>query len=149
MNTKDAIQQLISYFKKYGDIFIIHPEFLKELSSLLKKELKGNEKKFFQKFVTQLDNIVNFKRQVYTVDGNEILKAGNDEHGNPFELYSIHISSNNYNIRFIISFTESSSPVFLTAFYERGGKRKTDYTIPKQIAKTRIRELMKGNDEND
>jgi len=144
MNTEKALQLLSSYLKDFNKSFIIHPAFINELMKLLKKELRGQEADFFKKMVTQLNNIITFKKSVYTVDSNEILMAGNDENGSAWELFSIHIQSNTYNVRFIVSFDNNSCPILLTVFYERAGKRKTNYTEPCRIAKIRKSELLKG-----
>lgn len=52
MNTRDAIHQLLIYLED----FQVHPRFIKELSALLKKELKGKEQKFF----TCLDELTKY-----------------------------------------------------------------------------------------
>lgn len=48
MNTKEAFEQLKEYFSAFAESSCFHPLFMKELSSLLKKELKGSEKSFFK-----------------------------------------------------------------------------------------------------
>ena len=143
MNTNEALKLLLDYLsplQNYG--FKIHPDFIKDIKGILKKELKGSEGKFFQQMVTQLDNIKCSGKNVHKIDGNEILSGvGNDAEGHPWDLYSIHLSSDKYNIRFILKFDEQSVPYLLYAFYERTGKRKTDYTVPKKISNERFLEL--------
>lgn len=143
MNTNEALKLLLKYLLPFqSDDIMIHPDFLKDIKNLLKKELKGSEAKFFQQMVTQLDNIKQSGKNVHKIDGNEILSGvGNDANGQPWDLYSIHLSSDKYNIRFIVKFNEQSTPCLLYAFYERTGKRKTDYTVPKKISKERFLEL--------
>lgn len=143
MNTNEALKLLIKYLSPLqNNDLIIHPDFLKDIKDLLKKDLKGSESEFFQQMVTQLDNIKQSGKNVHMIDGNEILRGvGNDAEGHPWNLYSIHLSSDKYNIRFIVKFDERSLPYLLHAFYERTGKRKTDYTVPKKISKERFLEL--------
>lgn len=43
-------------------------------------------------------------------------------------LFSMHLAGKGFNIRILYSFLPDRSPVLLLAFYERGGKRKTDYS---------------------
>lgn len=43
-------------------------------------------------------------------------------------LYSMHLTGKGFNIRILYSFLPNRQPVLLLAFYERGGKSKTDYT---------------------
>lgn len=141
MKTKDALQMLHDYLSEYND-FKIHPLFLKELGKCLKKDLKGVEADFLEKMATQLSHIKNSKKMVYRINGNEILSGiGNDSQGQPLELYSIHMSSKTYNIRFLIKFDENATPYLLCAFYERAGKQITDYTIYKETAINRFLEL--------
>lgn len=142
MNQKEALESLSEYLNSSQNDFVIHPEFIKEIKDLLKKEIKGSEAKFFQQMTTQLDNINLSGKNVHKIDGNEILSGvGNDSQGNPWSLYSIHLSSDRYNVRFIIKFNDQSVPFLLYAFYERAGKRKTDYSTPIKISKQRFIEL--------
>ena len=83
MNTKEALKQLAQ--KLCGYDFIFHPKFLEELRSLLSKELKGKEDKFFKCLTNQLKYIHDFGILVYQTDGHEQIK-GFDGH-----YFSIHI----------------------------------------------------------
>lgn len=147
MNTKDALALLIRYLKKYSNNFILHPDIIGEFKQLLKKDLKGNEDAFFNQLITQLNHIMSYKKEVNQVSQNEILSnVGNDTNGDPYELYSIHIDrGSSINIRLIISFNKNETPLLLTVFNERGGKRRTDYTEPIKKAKKRKDELTKGD----
>lgn len=142
MNKDEALRLLSEYLSLRQNDFVIHPEFIREIKGLLKKEIKGSEAKFLQQTITQLDNIKLSGKNVHKIDGNEILSGvGNDALGNPWSLYSIHLSSDRYNVRFIIKFDDQSVPFLLYAFYERTGKRKTDYTVPIKISKERFLEI--------
>lgn len=149
MNIQKALELLKTYLNKYGNTFVIHPKFITELSSLIKKELKGQENLFFKRMVAQLDNIVTFRETVNTVDSNEILKAGNTKNGTPLKLYSIHITAKQFNIRFIICFNQKTNPLLLSVFFERSGKKKTDYSSIIETATQRRLELLKGDDTNE
>lgn len=131
MNTKEALQLL----KNYLEDFKIHPRFFRELSSLLKKELKGKEAKFFKSLVTQLKNIQDFGVLVHTIDGNEKI-LGMDGH-----FYSIHFSQSQFNIRFLVHISDDNIASLLVAFYERGGKKATDYSQYTQILLSRLNEI--------
>lgn len=71
MNTNDMLAILAELF----DSFSFHELFLEELGSLLKKDLKGKENRFFKMLSTQLNHIRTFGRAIYTVDGHEILQV--------------------------------------------------------------------------
>lgn len=145
MNIKEAFKLLQDYLTKYNsESFILHPAFIEDLKNLLSKDLNGKEDKFFQGLSTQLDNIASHKRLVYKIDSNEILKnTGVDSLGKPYELISIHIASNQYNIRLIIRFKDDNNPIFLVAFNEKQGKKKSknSYQVQIAIAKERLAEL--------
>ena len=50
-------------------------------------------------------------------------------------LFSMHLAGNGFNIRILYALQSNQQPVFLLTFYERGGKRRTDYSaqIPKAL----------------
>ena len=134
MNTKDILETLTKLFSG----FILHEQFIKEVNALLKKELKGKEKEFFNCLATQLTNINDFGPLVYTTDNNEILK-GADGH-----YYSIHLEKKQFNIRFIINIQDDGTPYFLCAFFEKTGKRISDYSAYTKVMKRRFKELTEG-----
>lgn len=51
-------------------------------------------------------------------------------------LFSMHLAGKGFNIRILYSFLPNRQPVLLLAFYERAGKKNTDYTpyIPTAVA---------------
>lgn len=132
MNTKEILQTLESLFSN----FILHDQFLKELSALLRKDLRGQEKEFFNCLTTQLDNIKTFGRMVHTTDSNEQLK-GADGH-----YYSIHLVRKQFNIRFIVNIQNEGTPYFLCAFFEKSGKKISDYSAYTKVMEKRFQELM-------
>ena len=60
MNTKDMLKKLAALLTSFS----LHPQFTKELATLLKKDLKGKESVFFKMLSTQLGNIKNFGKNV-------------------------------------------------------------------------------------
>lgn len=57
-------------------------------------------------------------------------------------IYSMHLDNKIYNIRILYAFLPSQQPALLLAFYERGGKSKTDYSPYIEPAKARLEELI-------
>lgn len=137
MNTKEAIELLqhnLGHLK-------IHPLFMKELSSLLKKDLKGKESHFFKILVNQLKNIEMFGILVHQTDNNEILR-GLDGH-----FYSIHLSQSQFNVRLLIHISEDNRVYFLSAFYERGKKKATDYSQYLPVLSDRLKYMEEKYNE--
>lgn len=135
MNTEDMLKELATLL----NFFSIHPKFLEELRTLLKKDLKGKEASFFKILTTQLNNIKNFGSQVYKVDSNEILQ-GADGH-----YYSIHLQKSQFNVRLIVYITDDNISYFLCAFNERSGKSRTNYSAYIAVMKERINYFL-GDD---
>lgn len=131
MKKEDALELL----KKVLGDFCIHKRCLKEIADLLKRDLIGKEKIFFDSLTTQLANIKTFGLLVYTLDNNEQLK-GYDGH-----YISIHLEKKQFNIRLIVYIDNTSEAFLLHAFYERSGKRHTDYSSCNEIIQARLQEL--------
>lgn len=138
MNTKDALALCMGLLGE----FRVHDEFLEELYSLLKNELKGKEKPFFKLLMTQLKNITEFGVMVHTVDRNEKIRGKNGHY------YSIHFKQSQFNVRFLVYIFDDGKAYFLSAFYERGGKKATDYTSHTSILERRLKDL-KEEDQNE
>lgn len=132
MDTKEIQKTLTRLFAN----FILHAQFIKEIKDLLKKDLRGKESPFFQSLTTQLNNIKSFGRLVYRVDNNEILKGGDGHY------YSIHLENKQFNVRMIVYIRDDGIPYFLCCFYERAGKRRTDYTAYTSVMQQRLEELV-------
>ena len=74
---------------------------------------------------------------------NEMEKLKNLIHGvryHPLLLDSMHLESKNFNYRILFSFMENGETL-LHLFYERQGKRHTDYSRHTPIAQIRLQEL--------
>jgi hypothetical protein len=52
------------------------------------------------------------------------------------------MQSKNYNVRLLISFDDDKNPLFLSAFYERSGKKKTGYEAYTPTANARRNEML-------
>lgn len=135
MNTEDMLKTLSELFSS----FTFHRLFVKELSDLLKKDLKGKEARFFKILTTQLQNIRTFGRDINKVDNNEQLQNVDGHY------YSIHLQQSQFNVRMIVYIFSSGVPYFLCAFNERAGKRRTDYSAYTEVMQRRFKE-MSGDD---
>ena len=133
MNKKDAFLLLKKYLDEYT--FDFHPRFFNELSKLLASDLKGKEGRFFKLLVTQLKNMQTFGVMVHTVDSNEKLHAF-DGH-----FYSIHLQQSQFNIRILVHISDYGKCILLCAFYERGGKKSTDYTNYISVLHERLKDM--------
>lgn len=138
MNTNEALKTLAELFAN----FQLHPLFMKEFASLLKKELHGKEGNFFKLLTAQLNNIKTFGVMVYTIDDNERIK------GMDGRYYSIHLQQSQFNVRLLVHIDDNGLPRFLCAFYERSGKRQTDYSKYTPVLKQRFEE-MRGDDNDE
>ncbi|MCM1063901.1 MAG: hypothetical protein NC420_05385 [Eubacterium sp.] len=135
MNKKEALSILAQDLEGYMEQgFRFHPLFMKEFKKLL-SNASGNEEEIFALLVKQLNYVKLLKKQVFTADGNEIIKYLNKEY------YSLHLLAKNFNLRLLMTFNESNVPIFLAAFYERSGKRNSDYTQWKKVLAARYDEM--------
>jgi len=132
MNTKDAITELLYLLKD----FYVHHRCLLEFKSLLKKELSGKADSFLQVLITQLKLLSDLGSRIITVDDHEKLKYSDHD------IYSIHLKRNQFNIRLLVIFDKMSNPYLLTVFFERSGKKASDYTDKTRIAYQRYVELQ-------
>lgn len=135
MNKKEALTALAKNLEEYlQQGFLFHPSFMKEFKELL-HNASGNEKEIFSLLIKQLNFVKILKNQVYTADGNEIIKYLEKEY------YSLHLLGKNFNLRLLMTFDEKGNPVFLAAFFERAGKKVSDYTQWKKVLANRYREM--------
>ena len=61
-------------------------------------------------------------------------------------LYSMHLAQKEFNIRILYSFLSNGEPVLLLAFYERAGKKHTDYTPYLEPALDRLTKMKEAHD---
>lgn len=132
MKKEEAWSILYEYLKK--DKFIVLTDFINDMKFILHRNLKGQEKKFFNLFQKQLGYILNLSEYgVSKANTNEILK-----HCKEFDCYSLHISSRPFNVRILGTYIKGKF-IFLVAFVEISGKKNTDYSKYIAIAKTRLK----------
>ena len=118
MTLDEMLSKLRQYLTEYNACnFRFCMEFLFDLKNILSNI--SHQKTFFNQFVATMNNIKEYRHNIYQIDSHERLK------GCPF--YSIHLQCKNYNIRFLIKFDSSGNPIFLVAFEEKTGKRFTSY----------------------
>lgn len=129
--------QFIARLSELLDRIRYFPALISELSDILSQS--GREKVFFRLLINRL-------QQLNTCGINAVMLEEFENLGN--ELYSMHLSSSGFNIRILYSFLPNCDPVLLLAFYERGGKKKTDYTPYIGPALSRLSEV-KGSYYNE
>lgn len=101
--------------------FVFHELFIREFFEIL-KNASGSEREIFNHLIRQLGYVRDFGWRVNEVDGNEIIKHTKRSY------YSLHLQSKMFNIRLIVGFLPDNTPIFLSAFYEKAGKKKTNYS---------------------
>lgn len=125
MNKESVLQLLLCHLGE----FRYHSGLLSELLELLANT--GIEKYFFKQFIKRLSILARFGINAVVHEEFENIGQG---------IYSMHLSAKGYNIRVLYGFLPNSMPVLLLAFYERSGKRKTDYSLHLSPAKNRLQE---------
>lgn len=128
MNKDDVLRFLMSALSSIQ----VADELIPELIALLAGT--GSENSIFNLLLMRLSFLQNLGAKA--VQHKEFEAIGNG-------LYSMHLTGKGFNIRILYSFLPDRSPILLCAFYERGGKRKTDYTPYKGSALSRL-ERFKG-----
>ena len=135
MTKDELLTQLVNFLETYKDCnYIFHKEFIKELVNIATSV--SYQDVFLSQLVTILRNVREYKHRIYTIDSHEHLKWKNTS------LYSLHMQSKNYNVRLLISFDDDKNPLFLSAFYERSGKKKTGYEAYTPTANARRNEML-------
>jgi hypothetical protein len=131
MNKADVLALLLQYL---SDI-LCHNDFVPELISLIAGS--GYELKFFGMLNARLLVLSSLGVQATVTKEFEPLTDG---------LYSMHLAGRDFNIRIIYAFLQNRQPVLLSAFHEREGKKKTDYSSYIPVAKNRLLQMRKEND---
>lgn len=139
MNKREALELLLDHLQNYCDTggFIFHKKCIEELQSIILKNVTGHEKQVFGILMKQLAFVKDMGKKVYEADSNEILKNT----GANRDFYSIHIQNKTVNIRMLMAFTNQGNPVFLVTFYERSGKRVSDYSNWISVARQRLQQM--------
>ncbi len=127
-------QQLLDCLEKFLSTIQAHPKLYPELIHLLAKS--GVEQKFLRLFATRIS-----QEHELGIDAIKLEEFERIEDG----VNSMHVSvSSQLNLRILYSYLSNGSLVLLHAFYERGGKRKTDYSSALPVAKRRLKEMEGG-----
>lgn len=92
-------------------------------------------KKIFSLLIKQLNFVKVLGKNVYSADSNEIIKYQERTY------YYLNLSGKNFNLRLIMTFNDENEPVFLTAFYERSGKKVSDYSQINKVLNHRYNEM--------
>ena len=137
MNKRKALELLTEYLKECGSDFYFHKEFILELQDIILHNAIGHERELFHLLVKQLGFVKTMGEQVHKADSNEILKNTGKEK----DYYSLHIQDKIVNVRLLMTFTDSHNPVFLAAFYERTGKKASDYSKWETVIKERYDQI--------
>ena len=126
---KDDFEKLLNYFK-------IHPKCEKEIIELFKS--RGNDVKLLTVFTTRLGQLKELGVSAVKLGRKsfEILKQTNG-------IYSMHIDTAEVNYRVLYSFTRENS-ILLHVFFEKAGKKATDYKTAIPIAQHRRKEWEEG-----
>lgn len=141
MNKRKALEKLIEYLQDYSEnsVFYFHKKFVEELGNIIQKNAVGYEKEVFNIMIKQFSFVKTMGNRVNEVDSNEILNStGKDK-----DYYSLHIQNKIVNIRMLMTFSNENCPMFLAAFFEKAGKRVSDYSQWLMVIKERY-EQMEG-----
>ena len=126
MNKDRVLESLIVLLN--GILF--HENFLPELIGLIAE--KGVEKQIFKLLSKQL--ILLNRNGILVTNAKEFENIGSG-------LFSMHLTGSGFNLRILFAFLPNSQPVLLLPFYERAGKRKTDYSGYIEPALVRFKEM--------
>lgn len=129
MNRKQFLKWLTDTIAQ----FAFFPDLLSELLDILSET--GVENKFIKTLVLRLQ--VLGQDGVLAITSKEFESIGDG-------IFSMHLPGKGYNIRILYSFLDNQQPVLLYAFYERAGKRKTDYSMHIPAAIERLKQLKEG-----
>ncbi len=126
MKHEDVINFLFDILSRFD----YHPKLLEELSDLISGS--GYEKVFRSLFLIRL-NFLDM-RGIRAIEGHEEYESLGSG------LFSMHLAKKGFNIRILYGFLPNGMPTLLLAFYERAGKRSTDYSSYLPPALSRLRE---------
>lgn len=126
MNRDNVLQYLLYYLSQFS----YHSKFLGELIDIIAGS--GYEDKFFKLLLLRLRQLSMLGINAVELEEFENIGGG---------LYSMHFSQKNFNIRFLYAFMPNGQPALLIPFFERAGKRRTDYTPYIEPALSRLEQL--------
>lgn len=126
MNKDDTL----SYLVRYLCGFLYHESLIEELLKII--AVSGAEVQFFKLLLVRLRQLSSLGIEAVRLREFEKIGSG---------LYSMHFAGTNFNIRILYAFMPDGRPVLLIPFYERAGKRNTDYTPYIEPALSRLTTL--------
>lgn len=121
---------ILSYLEEYLGTFRCHANLFGDIVDIIARS--GYERSFFALLIVQLRILAAQGQNAIQFPGFERLKHAGGE------LYSMHLDGRDFNLRILYSFLPDRTPVLLTTFFERGGKRTSDYTPYIPAAKERL-----------
>lgn len=127
MNKDNVLELLLALL---GDV-VFSSRLVQEIVDIIAKN--GQEANFVKTLALRLRMLSMLGLQATQAKTFEPIQDG---------IYSMHLDNKVYNIRILYAFLPDQQPALLLAFYERGGKRKTDYTPYIEPAKARLKELI-------
>lgn len=137
MNKKDALKSLAGLLES----FICHRRLINELMGIVSGS--GIELRFFELLLTRLQFLSKHGRFASSSQGHKEFECINDT------ISSMHLAGNGFNVRILYAFLSDEAPVLLLAFYEREGKRKTNYSTYITPATERLKEMENEDNEQE
>lgn len=137
----DRIKNIIDSCFGYNFVFL--QSFIDDLVNLLLNDANGDESSVLRIITKQLFFLKNLGRKINQADSNEYLK-----HVEELDLYSIHVKNRTVNFRFLITFHKDEA-IFLSAFNEKSGKKKTSYQPFIELAINRYNSYLENGDGGD
>lgn len=135
MNKNKLLELIRSNLEKYLNYgFRFHFRFMNEFKELL-LNTSGHESELFALLVKQLNFVKLMGTNVDKADSNEKLSHVQGDY------YSLHLQAKVFNIRLLMTFDTNKNPVFLASFFERSGKRVTNYTKWIPVIEERFKEM--------
>lgn len=134
MNRANILTELIEILSGID----LHKSLVDEIIDIIAKS--GNELQIFKQFKKLLRILLDLGvNAIQHLEFERLNEA----------MYSMHIDGKGYNLRILYAFLPSGSPTLLLCFYERGGKRVTDYTTYIDPAKTRLKERLEATENGE
>ena len=121
---------ILSYLEEYLGTFRCHASLFGDIVDIIARS--GYERSFFALLIVQLRILAAQGPNAIKFPGFERLRHADGE------LYSMHLDGRDFNLRILYSFLPDHTPVLLTTFFERAGKRTSDYTPYIPAAKERL-----------
>ncbi|WP_283608321.1 hypothetical protein [Faecalispora anaeroviscerum] len=132
MNKIKYIERLTNLFNCFANVYV-HKECVQEILELTNRT--GMESRFLKKLKEYLVRLKNDGPNAIGQNGLENL-GGND----CANMYSMHFESSNYNLRIIFSITDDGT-LLLHTFYEKSGKKVTEYSSHLPVAQKRLQQM--------